>query len=79
MTVSIVIRCPKTGEEVPTGSSVEIERLHTLPKAKMPLVCPACGEEHQWSAEDALLAHSSSGLDNVLDAVTSITIKPQSE
>jgi hypothetical protein len=64
MRVLFVIRCPKTGEEVPTGTTVEIELVHTLPKDKMPLLCPACGEEHEWSAEDALLAHANSGLDD---------------
>ena len=56
MRVLVVIRCPKTGHEVPTGTIIEIEHLHTLP-----LLCPACGEKHHWSVKDALLAHASSG------------------
>jgi hypothetical protein len=55
--VTIVIRCPKTGVEVPTGQVMDLEALHTLPKEKMALRCPVCGEVHDWSAEDALLTH----------------------
>jgi hypothetical protein len=54
----IVIRCPTTGQEIPTGTILDLAELHTLPKEKLPLLCPACGQEHRWSAEDALLAHS---------------------
>jgi hypothetical protein len=80
MRLLVVIRCPKTGEEVPTGIMVDIEQLHTLPKNRMPLLCPACGEEHQWSAEDALLAHTSSGLDDPeLESVIAATAERQSE
>ena len=66
MRVLIVIRCPKTGLEVPTGTVTTLDQLHTLPKEKMPLRCPACGEEHHWSANDALLAYSGEGLDKPL-------------
>ena len=66
MRVLIVIRCPKTGLEVPTGTVTTLDQLHTLPKEKMPLRCPACGEEHHWSANDDLLAYSGEGLDTPL-------------
>jgi hypothetical protein len=32
MQVFIVIRCPKTALEVPTGIAIELDQLHRLPK-----------------------------------------------
>jgi hypothetical protein len=63
----VVIRCPKKGVEAPTGLTVDIGALHTLPQEKSPLLCPACGQEHRWSAADALLAHSTPGIDAPID------------
>jgi hypothetical protein len=61
--VIVVIRCPTTGVEVPTGTTVDIGALHTLPKEAIPLRCPACGKRHHWSSADALLAHSTPGIE----------------
>jgi hypothetical protein len=60
----VVITCPRTGYEVPTGIVTDITSLNTLPKGKTELRCPACGEIHEWTANDAVLAHSLSGLDH---------------
>jgi hypothetical protein len=60
----VIIRCPRTGEEVPTGRVADITKLDRLPPGPFELTCAACGETHEWSRSDALLAHTLSGLDN---------------
>jgi hypothetical protein len=60
----VVIRCPRTGEEVPTGVVADITNLDRLPTGPTELKCVACGETHKWYRGDALLTHSLSGLDN---------------
>ena len=60
----IVIRCPRTGDEVPTGLVADISQLHSLPSGPTELNCVACGEAHKWYRGDTFLAHSLSGLDN---------------
>ena len=67
----VVIRCPRTGREVPTGVVTDIHDFASLPKGKTELRCPACGATHVWSREDALLAHSLDGLDDWLPERTS--------
>jgi hypothetical protein len=59
----VAIRCPRTGEEVPTGIETNISDFATLPKGETPLLCPACGHTHMWSRKDMFLAHSMSGLE----------------
>ena len=59
----VAIRCPRTGQEVPTGIVTDISNFATLPKGETPLRCPACGHTHMWSRKDMFLAHSMSGLE----------------
>jgi hypothetical protein len=44
----IVIRCPKTGQEVSTGIEIEPENFQLLPPVAGRVQCPLCGEEHSW-------------------------------
>ena len=39
----IVIRCPVTGDAVPTGLNTDTIVFSTLPNVEMPLRCPHCG------------------------------------
>ena len=59
----VVIVCPHTGMEVPTGITTDIS-LGNLPDGLRTLNCPECGEKHEWSRREALLAYSHGGLDN---------------
>ena len=52
----IIIRCPKTSIDVPTGVVVDITTVAHLPKGTSRLRCPQCGESHEWSVKDAMLA-----------------------
>jgi hypothetical protein len=58
----VVIVCPKTGQEVPTGVVTDIESFADLPKGKSEFQCAVCGDVHEWSATDAMLAQSSASL-----------------
>ena len=49
----IVIRCPRTGNEVSTGVEIDADRFKTLPPTVSRMRCPACGSEHAWSKRSA--------------------------
>jgi hypothetical protein len=59
----VAIKCPTTGQEVPTGVVTSISNVATLPKGETEFQCPACGLTHSWSTKDMFLAHSISGLE----------------
>jgi hypothetical protein len=58
----VVIICPKTGQEVPTGIVTDIQTFVGLPKGETQLDCSVCGDVHTWRARDATLALSSAAL-----------------
>lgn len=45
----VVMRCPRTGREVPTGTELERDEFHALKPMIHRMRCPACGSEHVWS------------------------------
>ena len=49
----IFVQCPRTGTHVATGLKSEWVLLASLPRIAMPLRCPACGQMHKWSPEEA--------------------------
>lgn len=53
---TLMIRCPRTDRAVSTQIDTEISVFERLPEVLSRLRCPACGEEHAWSASDAWLA-----------------------
>jgi hypothetical protein len=57
----VVIRCPNTGQEIPTGVVTDVVKLDNLPTGETDVHCPACGWRHTWSVRDALLAHTPLG------------------
>ena len=63
MQLLVIIRCPRTGDEVPTGRVTDLEKLDNIPDQPVQLACPACSETHPWSRADVFLAHSLAGLD----------------
>lgn len=63
MNFFVVICCPLTGKEVPTGLVTDITSFANFPNGKTALQCPDCGRMHEWAREDALLAHSLESLD----------------
>jgi hypothetical protein len=64
----VVVACPITGREVPTGIVTDITSFANLPKGDAQFSCPACGQSHKWTRSDARLAHSLASLDDTLPA-----------
>ncbi len=52
---SVMIRCPNTGRAVSTAIETEPAVFRRLPKVASRMLCPACGEEHDWSVGSAWL------------------------
>lgn len=51
----IVVKCPKSGNLVPTGKTVDREAWDTATFKDNSFVCPDCGNIHRWEKEDAQL------------------------
>jgi hypothetical protein len=54
---ALMVICPLTGKSVPVGIETEPEVFLALPRVQAALQCPACGEKHFWTCEDAMLSH----------------------
>ncbi len=55
----ILIECPTTGVLVPVGIDTDsLDELDT--EGHVVLVCPNCGRDHEWTAEDAVLGAAAS-------------------
>jgi len=53
---TIMIRCPTTNQLVSTGVETDGRSFETLPSVSAtPFRCPACGELHAWSTDQAAL------------------------
>jgi predicted RNA-binding Zn-ribbon protein involved in translation (DUF1610 family) len=48
--------CPNTGREIDAGIETELDTLLRIKAETVRIVCPACGEEHEWPVKDAQLA-----------------------
>jgi hypothetical protein len=52
----VMIRCPGTGDEVPTGfSAVSADKLKRIPFGPLVFKCRSCRELHVWSKQEAFL------------------------
>jgi hypothetical protein len=52
----VLILCPKTHRPVPTGLTTNMVVFKTLPPVAVPLLCPACGQVHEWKPADAWIS-----------------------
>jgi hypothetical protein len=50
---TVMIRCPQTGREIPTGFEADAARFKAMPVFFASSYCPACRTEHEWFAKDA--------------------------
>jgi hypothetical protein len=48
---SLILICPKTGEEFPTGVVGDRDALRKAEYKTNKSRCPFCGETHSWSKE----------------------------
>ncbi len=53
---TVMIRCPRTDRAVSTQIDTEVSVFERLPEVASRIRCPACGEEHVWTAQDAWLS-----------------------
>ena len=56
MATMLVIKCPATDEEVAIGILLDVRSIDCLPSETIALVCPACGDKHDWSRRNAYLS-----------------------
>jgi len=50
---AIMVRCPQTGRDIPTGFVAEREAFKATPVFFARVHCPFCRTEHEWFARDA--------------------------
>jgi hypothetical protein len=53
----VMISCPNTGRDVPTGIETDPSSFESF-DAAAPIRCPVCGRDHAWSKTNAWLAGS---------------------
>ena len=56
---TVMIRCPRTNRAVSTQIDTEASDFKRLPEVESHLLCPACGEQHVWTARGAWLSDAS--------------------
>jgi hypothetical protein len=55
----VMIRCPRTGQDVATGIETDDdESFHNLPDIIAYTHCPHCGIDHAWWPDEAWLTDS---------------------
>jgi len=50
---TVMIKCPQTGREIPTGYEADPKRFRSTPVFFGRSYCPICQIEHEWFAQDA--------------------------
>lgn len=53
---TVMVICPVTCREISTGIETEADVLRVLPRIQSAVLCPACGEKHFWTCDDAVLS-----------------------
>lgn len=51
----LIFVCPTTGREIDSGVESEIGTLLRIRQQNVRVLCPACGEWHDWPVRDAFL------------------------
>jgi hypothetical protein len=49
----VMIKCPDTGREIPTGMIADRDRFNSMPVFFARVYCPVCRTEHEWFAKEA--------------------------
>jgi hypothetical protein len=58
---SVMVRCPATGHDIPTGIVTDRKSFEATPVFFGRVRCPMCRIEHEWFAKDAWVCEA--GLD----------------
>jgi hypothetical protein len=54
----VMIKCPDTGREIPTGMVADRQKFDRTPVFFARVRCPVCGNEHEWFAKEAWVCDS---------------------
>jgi hypothetical protein len=54
----LMIRCPKTGRPISTGTYIEYKAFRTIPVFFSKTYCPHCLVQHEWFVGDAWVCDS---------------------
>ena len=50
---AVMIKCPDTGFDIPTGMVADRESFRAMPVFFARVLCPLCGTTHEWFAQEA--------------------------
>jgi hypothetical protein len=51
----LMIRCPRTGQDIPTGIETDADSFKQIPDVLVYTLCPHCGTDHAWRRDEAWL------------------------
>jgi len=54
----LIFVCPMTEREIDSGVESEISTLLRIREQNVRVLCPECGEWHEWPVRDAFLARA---------------------
>ena len=58
---SVMIKCPDTGTNINTGILADRKTFKSTPVFFAEVLCPVCGNVHEWFAQDAWVAELTEG------------------
>jgi hypothetical protein len=50
---AVMVRCPQTGRDIPTGLVTDRKSFESMPVFFARVHCPICRTEHEWFAKEA--------------------------
>jgi hypothetical protein len=50
---AVMVRCPETGQDIPTGIVADRESFKATPVFFARVHCPICRTQHEWFAQEA--------------------------
>jgi hypothetical protein len=50
---AVMVRCPQTGRDIPTGLTTDRKSFAATPVFFARVYCPICRTEHEWFAKEA--------------------------
>ena len=54
----VMIKCPDTGCDIPTGIVADRESFQSMPVFFARVLCPLCRKQHEWFAQQAWVRES---------------------
>jgi len=55
---TVMVRCPETGRDIPTGIVTDPESFAATPVFFARVFCPICRAEHEWFAKEAWICEA---------------------